>query len=92
MNRLAKPILRLPKCVIQDVLSYRAEVKRFLDGQTSLVAFRAYRVPMGVYEQRAAGKYMVRVRIGAGLVSPYQLERIAQLSKTFGNGIIHVTT
>jgi sulfite reductase (ferredoxin) len=35
---------------------------------------------------------MVRIRIGAGLVLPYQLERIAQLSKTYGNGIVHVTT
>jgi sulfite reductase (ferredoxin) len=47
---------------------------------------------MGVYEQRAAGSYMVRIRIGAGLVLPYQLERIAQLSKTYGNGTVHVTT
>jgi len=92
MNRLTGPILRLPKSVVQDVLGYRAEVKRFLDGQTSPVAFRAYRVPMGVYEQRAAGKFMVRVRIGAGVVSPYQLERIAQLSRTYGNGILHITT
>lgn len=49
-------------------------------------------MPMGVYEQRAAGKFMVRIRIGAGLVLPYQLERIAQLSKTYGNGTVHVTT
>ena len=35
---------------------------------------------------------MVRIRIGAGLVLPAQLERIAQLSKTYGNGITHVTT
>ncbi|MGB2863541.1 MAG: sulfurtransferase TusA family protein, partial [Sedimentisphaerales bacterium] len=47
---------------------------------------------MGVYEQRTAGKFMVRIRIGAGLVLPAQLERIAQLSKTYGNGITHVTT
>jgi len=47
---------------------------------------------MGVYEQRVAGKFMVRIRIGAGLALPYQLERIAKLSKTFGNGIVHVTT
>jgi sulfite reductase (ferredoxin) len=47
---------------------------------------------MGVYEQRTEGKYMVRMRIGAGLALPFQLERIAQLSKTYGNGIVHVTT
>lgn len=92
MSRTAEPILHLPESVVQDVLGYRSQVNKFLQGETSPVAFRAYRVPMGVYEQRAAGKYMVRIRIGAGLVLPYQLERIAQLSKTYGNGIVHVTT
>ena len=92
MNRVTEPILRLPESVVQDVRGYRGRVKKFLDGQTSPVAFRAYRVPMGIYEQRTAGEYMVRVRIGAGLVLPFQLERIAQLSKTYGSGIVHVTT
>ena len=84
--------MHIPDSVKEDTLGYRSQVNKFLDGQTSPVAFRAYRVPMGVYEQRTAGKFMVRIRIGAGLVLPYQLERIAQLSKTYGNGIVHVTT
>jgi len=92
MAQREKPILRIPESVKQDVLDCRKHIEKFLDGQTSPVAFRAYRVPMGVYEQRAAGRLMVRIRIGAGLVLPSQLERIAQLSKTFGNGILHVTT
>ncbi|MHC4805821.1 MAG: sulfurtransferase TusA family protein [Planctomycetota bacterium] len=84
--------MRIPESVKEDTFAYRSRVEKFVQGQTSAVAFRAYRVPMGIYEQRAAGKYMVRIRIGAGLVLPYQLERIAQLSKTYGNGIVHVTT
>jgi len=92
MSGLKEPILHIPETVREDTLAYRGKVEKFLDGQTSAVAFRGYRVPMGVYEQRAAGKFMVRIRIGAGLVLPHQLERIAQLSKIHGNGIIHVTT
>ncbi len=92
MSKSREPVLHVPESVKEDTLNYRSQVKKFLDGQTSPVAFRAYRVPMGVYEQRTAGKFMVRIRIGAGLVLPYQLERIAKLSKTYGNGIIHVTT
>ena len=92
MSGLKEPILHIPETVREDTLAYRGKVEKFLAGQTSAVAFRGYRVPMGVYEQRAAGKFMVRIRIGAGLVLPHQLERIAQLSKTYGNGIIHVTT
>ena len=92
MSKLKDPILRILESVKEDTFGYRGQVERFLQGETSPIAFRAYRVPMGVYEQRTAGKYMVRIRIGAGLVLPYQLERIAQLSKTYGNGIVHVTT
>ncbi|UCC98652.1 MAG: sulfurtransferase TusA family protein [Phycisphaerales bacterium] len=92
MNNRRRPILRLPETVVEDTANYRGQVDKFLQGLTSPVAFRAYRVPMGIYEQRTAGKYMVRIRIGAGLVLPFQLERVAELSKAYGNGIIHVTT
>ena len=91
-NNVKQPILRIAESVKEDTLNYRSQVKKFLDSQTSAIAFRAYRVPMGVYEQRAAGKFMVRIRIGAGLVLPFQLQRIAELSKAYGNGILHVTT
>ena len=92
MNTQKQPILQIPETVRQDVSAYPEHVEKFLSGETSPVSFRAYRVPMGIYEQRESGKYMVRIRIGAGLVLPFQLERIAELSKTWGNGIVHVTT
>jgi len=85
MSQSKEPILHIPESVKEDTFDYRSHVEKFLQGQTSPLAFRAYRVPMGVYEQRAIGKYMVRIRIGAGLVLPYQLERIAELIKTYGN-------
>lgn len=92
MNGSKESILRIPKSVEEDTLGYRDQVEKFLQGETSPVAFRAYRVPMGIYEQRTAGTYMVRIRIGAGRILPFQLERVAELSKTHGNGIVHVTT
>ena len=92
MSNTQEPILHIPQSVKEDTLDYRGRLKKLIDGQTSPVAFRAYRVPMGIYEQRAVGKFMIRIRIGAGLALPHQLERIAQLSKTYGNGIVHVTT
>ncbi len=92
MDRKNEPILRIPDTVREDVLDYRRNVTKFLKGETKPVSFKGYRVPMGIYEQREEGKYMVRIRIGAGMVLPFQLERIAQLSKAYGNGILHVTT
>jgi sulfite reductase (ferredoxin) len=85
-------LFQLPDRVRQDVAGYGAEVERHLRGETNPVAFRAYRVPMGVYEHRENGHFMTRVRLGAGLVLPHQLERIAQLSRKHGNGVLHATT
>ena len=92
MSSSREPVLHIPESVKEDTLNYRGQVDKFLREETSPVAFRAIRVPMGIYEQRTAGTYMVRIRIGAGLVLPYQLNRVAELSKAYGNGIIHVTT
>lgn len=84
--------LRLPERVRRDVAGYRVEVERFERGEIHAAAFRAFRVPMGVYEHRESGRYMVRVRLGAGLALPGQLERIADLSERHGDGVVHVTT
>ncbi len=92
MKQKNEPILQIPDTVREDVVGYRKNVAKFLDGDTKPISFKAYRVPMGIYEQRKEGKYMVRIRIGAGLVLPFQLERIAQLSKAYGNAIVHITT
>ncbi len=86
------PEWKLPEKVERDTLAYRSQVETFLKGGLSSVAFRAYRVPMGIYEQRRSGTYMVRIRLGAGRASAAQLRRIAQLSQKHGNGVVHVTT
>ncbi len=88
----AGPILQIPQTVTEDVLAYRSNVEKFRAGGTSGVAFRGYRVPMGIYEQRREGHFMVRIRIGAGLATTGQLRKIAELSKQYGNGILHITT
>lgn len=88
----AAPVLRLPARVGLDVAGYRMETARFQRGEITAEAFRSYRAAMGVYEQRERGRFMVRVRLGAGLASPEQLEHIAQLASRCGDGILHVTT
>ncbi len=85
-------IIQIHDTVISDTLGYKHEVARFLQGQISAAAFKAYRVPMGVYEQRESGRYMVRVRCGAGLITADQLSHVAQLGQKYGNGSLHVTT
>jgi sulfite reductase (ferredoxin) len=89
---MTKPVLRLPGRVRSDVASYREEVARFQRGETSADTFRAFHAPMGVYEQRETGRFMVRVRLGAGLALPDQLDAIATLASRHGDGVLHVTT
>ena len=92
MNVETETLLRLPARVRQDVAGYGSEVAHFQRGEINAAAFRTFRVPMGVYEHREAGRFMVRVRLGAGLALPHQLERIARLGGQYGNGVLHVTT
>ena len=92
MNKRKEPVLRLSENIRDDALNYRSQVEKFLKGDISPVSFRAYRVPMGIYEQRTTGKFMVRIRIGAGLALPFQLQTVAKLGKTYGDGILHITT
>lgn len=84
--------LQLPRSVVQDAYAFRGEVKKFLEGLIEPDTFKAYRVPMGIYEQRTSGKYMVRIRIGAGIATPFQLRKTAELSKKYANAIVHLTT
>ena len=92
MSSQLKPILCIPETIREDTLNYRSQVEKFLKGETSPISFKAYRVPMGVYEQRTTDKFMIRVRIGGGLILPSQLQRLAELSKKNGSGVLHVTT
>ncbi|MHB1458186.1 MAG: sulfurtransferase TusA family protein [Armatimonadota bacterium] len=83
---------KIPDSVIEDTRAYRQEVNKYLVGDTSAVAFRAIRVPIGIYEQRENDTYMVRVRGASGLFLSDQVRAIARLAAEFGNGIVHVTT
>ena len=83
---------RIPESVVRDTRGFRNEVEKFLAGETSPVAFRGVRVPMGIYEQRENDTYMVRVRGAAGVFLPHQVKLIAEISRHYGNGIVHVTT
>jgi len=84
--------LQVPDSVRRDTLAFRPRVEAFLRGEISPVAFRAYRVPMGIYEQRTSGRYMVRVRIAAGFAPAEHFRAVAGLSRRYGDGVLHVTT
>jgi sulfite reductase (ferredoxin) len=85
-------IFRISEHIGSDLDEFQKVVEQFKSGAVSESQFRAIRVPSGVYEQRENGTYMLRVRFPAGGVLPYQLRRLGEVSKSFGNGALHVTT
>ncbi len=92
MNEYEKYTIQLPDNVVADMRAYRQNLEAFLQGATSAMAFKVYRVATGIYEERSGHTYMVRIRIGAGLVTPSQLRAIADIGAAYGNGVAHVTT
>jgi sulfite reductase (ferredoxin) len=89
---MSKTYYNLPPDLTEDIENYSTEVERFLAGDLSPSIFKARRVPRGIYEQRQDGAFMTRVRIAGGTVTGEQMRALADLSKRFGKGTLHVTT
>jgi len=85
-------IFDLPEIFQQDSDRFKEETERFHRGAVSAAQFRSFRVPLGVYEQREADTYMLRVRLPAGGVLPHQMRVLAAVARRYGNGVLHVTT
>ena len=85
-------LLNIPDSVKRDTAGFRTKLAAFLEGKSSDAAFKAYRVPMGIYEHRKKGEYMARIRLTAGMVTPSQLKSVAALSRKYGDGVVHITT
>jgi len=82
---------RLPKNISEDIAEFESEFEKFIAGEVDPVQFKASRVTRGIYEQRIAGKFMARIRLPGGGVTPIQLKKIAELGKKLGSGELHIT-
>jgi len=89
---LGKGTYRLPESLPADLAKLREMIEQAMAGDLEPERLRAFRVPMGVYEQRENGAFMLRVRVPAGGVLPRQLRALADAAERFGNGTLHVTT
>jgi sulfite reductase (ferredoxin) len=83
---------KIPDSLKTDISAFAKHVLDFRSGETEAVKFKAIRVPMGIYEQRTNGTFMVRVRCSAGMISSLQLKELALLALKEGIGPIHITT
>ncbi len=82
----------IPGNYAKEINELEGFVDRLRSGTVTAAEFKARRVPFGVYEQRTKGSFMVRIRCAAGIITPRQLRRIADLSSRLASGRLHVTT
>jgi sulfite reductase (NADPH) hemoprotein beta-component len=78
------------KIVDERVAQFRDQTLRYLDGTLSEEQFLPLRLQNGLYVQRLAP--MLRVAVPYGLMSSRQLRKIAQLSRDYDKGYVHIST
>lgn len=83
---------KLPDSLTADIAYFGTLIDDFHEGKIEPVKFKGTRVPMGIYEQRKDGTYMVRVRCTGGYVSPAQLKQIAWTAQSHNSTLLHITS
>ncbi|MDR2791442.1 MAG: nitrite/sulfite reductase, partial [Tannerellaceae bacterium] len=83
---------RLPETLGADIAKFGSLAKGYREGKIEVVQFKAFRVPMGIYEQRKDEVYMSRIRATGGVISPDQMQAVIDLALQHGSGLLHITT
>lgn len=78
------------KIVDERVAQFRDQTERFLAGNLSEEQFLPLRLQNGLYVQRLAP--MLRVAVPYGLLNSAQLRKIAQVSRDYDKGYVHIST
>jgi sulfite reductase (ferredoxin) len=78
---------------MEEAENFAKTVKLYRQGKYDDDSFRRFRLQHGAYGTRMTSDYaMVRIKIPAGEIYPYQLEKISQLSEQFSIGSAHFST
>ena len=82
----------LPAQTLENIENLKQKIHEYKEGKITADQFKEHRVLQGIYEQRQAGTFMIRVRFPAGILLPHQMRALSKVSVQHGNGILHVTT
>ncbi len=74
----------------ERVEQYRDQTRRFLAGEISEAEFLPLRLQNGLYVQRLAP--MLRIAIPYGLLNTAQVRKLAEISREYDKGYVHVST
>src|SRR5665647_105858 len=82
----------LPNTLSDDIQHFGSLIDEFTEGRIEPVKFKGTRVPMGIYEQRKDGTFMVRIRCAGGFINPNQLKKVAEIAHKYNSELLHITT
>ncbi|MDR0697856.1 MAG: sulfurtransferase TusA family protein [Tannerella sp.] len=83
---------RLPETLEGDIVRFASLANDYKQKQIAAVQFKAFRVPMGIYEQRQDEVYMSRVRTTGGVITPKQFSELIEIAKRHHSELLHITT
>ena len=75
-----------------DVDLFVERLEAFERGELSPDDWKGFRLLNGVYGQRQDGVMMIRAKLPGGLITPAQIEALADVAERWGGGKGHVTT
>lgn len=76
----------------ESIEEFKIKAEQYENGEIDPVRFKAFRVAMGIYEQRVKETYMTRTRIPGGVITLEQFEVINEIAKKYSHGKIHLTS
>lgn len=82
----------ISKEAASDIRELEKNIQGFKLGQIAEERFKAFRLARGVYGQRQQGVQMFRLKLPYGKITADQLDMVANLSETYTNGNLHLTT
>ena len=83
---------KLPESLTEDISLFGKLVQEYRQNLIDADQFKAFRVPMGIYEQRQDEVYMSRVRTTGGIITPQQFLDIIEIAKRNKSNLLHITT
>lgn len=83
---------KLPETLENDIVTFGSLAKDYQAKKVETVQFKAFRVPMGIYEQRQDEVYMSRVRTTGGVIYPSMFLSLLDIAKKYKSNLLHITT
>ncbi|MDR2679369.1 MAG: sulfurtransferase TusA family protein [Tannerella sp.] len=83
---------KLPETLGDDIVRFASLANDYTQKRVAAVQFKAFRVPMGIYEQRQDDVYMSRVRTTGGVIRPKQFSELIEIAGRYGSDLLHITT